>query len=164
MLNSSPSPPLGDLVLLSKAVHLMEGQRVVLNTDILLASDSSGRPEELVYTVSVPPRHGVVHAVQQPGVPLTAFTQLDVAAHRVCYTHDNSHHAESDAFRSEHTHLIMMVLARLCRNGSACAHSGFISLKSGQAKLKGYVINKKVLKSHYEYFLFINLFFFFTIY
>ncbi|XP_036971006.1 FRAS1-related extracellular matrix protein 1b isoform X3 [Acanthopagrus latus] len=88
----------GDLVLLSKAVHLMEGQRVVLNTDILLASDSSGRPEELVYTVSVPPRHGVVHAVQQPGVPLTAFTQLDVAAHRVCYTHDNSHHAESDAF------------------------------------------------------------------
>lgn len=81
----------------------MEGQRVVLNTDILLASDSSGRPEELVYTVSVPPRHGLVHAVQQPGVPLSTFTQLDVAAHRVCYTHDNSHHAESDAFRSEHT-------------------------------------------------------------
>uniref|UniRef100_A0A671VMF0 Fras1 related extracellular matrix 1b n=1 Tax=Sparus aurata TaxID=8175 RepID=A0A671VMF0_SPAAU len=98
LLKSSPSLPPGDLVLLSKAVHLMEGQRVVLNTDILLASDSSGRPEELVYTVSVPPRHGLVHAVQQPGVPLSAFTQLDVAAHRVCYTHDNSHHAESDAF------------------------------------------------------------------
>ncbi|KAM6939195.1 FRAS1-related extracellular matrix protein 1b [Lycodopsis pacificus] len=88
----------GDLVLLSKAVRLMEGQRVVLNTDILLASDSAGRPEELVYTVSVPPRHGLVHAVQQPGVPLTTFTQLDVAAHRVCYTHDNSHHAETDSF------------------------------------------------------------------
>ncbi|XP_070764752.1 FRAS1-related extracellular matrix protein 1b [Enoplosus armatus] len=88
----------GDLVLLSKAVRLTEGQRVVLNTDVLLAADSSGRPEELVYAVSVPPRHGLVHAVRQPGVPLIAFTQLDVAAHRVCYTHDNSHHAETDSF------------------------------------------------------------------
>lgn len=86
-------------MLMSKAVHLREGQRVVLNTDILLASDSAGRPEELVYAVSIPPRHGLVHAVQQPGVPLTSFTQLDVAAHRVCYTHDNSHESESDSFR-----------------------------------------------------------------
>ncbi len=93
--------PAGDLVLMIRAVHVTEGQRVVLNTDILLASDSASRPEELVYTVSVPPRHGLVHAVQQPGVPLVTFTQLDVAAHRVCYTHDNSHHAETDAFRSE---------------------------------------------------------------
>ncbi|XP_034438389.1 FRAS1-related extracellular matrix protein 1-like isoform X1 [Hippoglossus hippoglossus] len=88
----------GDIVLLSKAVHLREGQRVVLNTDILLASDTGGRPEELVYTVSVPPRRGLVHGVRRPGVPLTGFTQLDVAAHRVCYTHDNSHDAESDSF------------------------------------------------------------------
>ncbi|XP_038570885.1 FRAS1-related extracellular matrix protein 1b isoform X2 [Micropterus salmoides] len=88
----------GDLVLQSKAVRLTEGQRVVLNTDVLLASDSAGRPEQLVYTVSVPPRRGLVHAVHQPGVPLIAFTQLDVAAHRVCYTHDNSHHAETDSF------------------------------------------------------------------
>ncbi|KAM8875399.1 FRAS1-related extracellular matrix protein 1b [Spinachia spinachia] len=88
----------GDLVLRSKAVCLMEGQRIVLNTDFLLASDLAGRPQELVYTVSVPPRHGLVHNVQQPGIPLTAFTQLDVAAHRVAYTHDNSHQAEADSF------------------------------------------------------------------
>uniref|UniRef100_A0A7N8XN69 Fras1 related extracellular matrix 1b n=1 Tax=Mastacembelus armatus TaxID=205130 RepID=A0A7N8XN69_9TELE len=79
----------GDIELHSKAVHLREGQRVVLNTDILLASDSAGHPEELVFMVSVPPRHGLVHAVQRPGVALISFTQLDVAAHRVCYTHDN---------------------------------------------------------------------------
>ncbi|XP_063746795.1 FRAS1-related extracellular matrix protein 1b [Eleginops maclovinus] len=88
----------GELLLLSRGVHLMEGQRVALNTDILLASDSSGLPEELVYTLSVPPRHGLVHAVQLPGIPLGSFTQLDVAAHRVCYTHDNSHHADTDSF------------------------------------------------------------------
>uniref|UniRef100_A0A3Q3W4W6 Calx-beta domain-containing protein n=1 Tax=Mola mola TaxID=94237 RepID=A0A3Q3W4W6_MOLML len=89
---------LKDLVLLSKAVRLAEGQRVVLTTDVLLASDSAGRPEELVYKLTVPPRHGLVHAVRRPGVPLLSFTQLDVAAHRVCYTHDNSRHAESDSF------------------------------------------------------------------
>ncbi|KAM4548346.1 FRAS1-related extracellular matrix protein 1b isoform 2-T4 [Odontesthes bonariensis] len=88
----------GDIVLLSKAVTLREGQRVVLNTDILLASDSAGQPEQLVYTLTIPPRCGLVHAVQRPGVPLGGFTQLDVAAHRVCYTHDNSHDAEADSF------------------------------------------------------------------
>uniref|UniRef100_A0A3Q3MFJ2 Fras1 related extracellular matrix 1b n=1 Tax=Mastacembelus armatus TaxID=205130 RepID=A0A3Q3MFJ2_9TELE len=88
----------GDIELHSKAVHLREGQRVVLNTDILLASDSAGHPEELVFMVSVPPRHGLVHAVQRPGVALISFTQLDVAAHRVCYTHDNSHDTEADSF------------------------------------------------------------------
>lgn len=91
-------------MLLSKAVRLAEGQRVVLTTDVLLASDSAGRPEELVYKLTVPPRHGLVHAVRRPGVPLFSFTQLDVAAHRVCYTHDNSRHAESDSFRSARTH------------------------------------------------------------
>ncbi|XP_070688078.1 FRAS1-related extracellular matrix protein 1b [Pempheris klunzingeri] len=88
----------GDLVLQSAAVRLTEGERVVLSTDVLLASDSASRPEELVYAVSVPPRHGLIHAVQRPGVSLTTFTQLDVAAQRVCYTHDNSHHAETDSF------------------------------------------------------------------
>ena len=86
-------------MLLSKAVNLREGQRVVLNTDILLVSDSAGQPEQLVYTLTIPPRYGLVHAVKQPGVPLISFTQLDVAAHRVCYTHDNSHDAEADSFR-----------------------------------------------------------------
>lgn len=86
-------------MLLSKALHLMEGSRVVLNTDILLASDSASRPEELIFTVSAPPRRGLVHDVRRPGVPLSSFTQLDVAAQRVCYSHDNSHDAQSDAFR-----------------------------------------------------------------
>ncbi|RVE74139.1 hypothetical protein OJAV_G00038340 [Oryzias javanicus] len=88
----------GEIVLRSEPVYLKEGQRVVLNTDILLASDTAGRPDELIFKVLVPPQHGLVHGVQQPGVPLTSFTQLDVAAHRVCYTHDNSHDGEVDSF------------------------------------------------------------------
>lgn len=91
-------------MLLSGAVQLLEGQQVVLSTDVLMASDSASRPEELLYTVTAPPRHGLVHAVQRPGVPLRSFTQLHVAAQRVCYTHDNSHHGNRDSFRY-HTHV-----------------------------------------------------------
>lgn len=86
-------------MLLSGAVRLREGQQVVLSTRVLTAWDSSSRPEELLYTVTAPPKHGLVHAVQRPGVPLRSFTQLHVAAQRVCYTHDNSHHGNNDSFR-----------------------------------------------------------------
>uniref|UniRef100_A0AAZ3S8L7 FRAS1-related extracellular matrix protein N-terminal domain-containing protein n=1 Tax=Oncorhynchus tshawytscha TaxID=74940 RepID=A0AAZ3S8L7_ONCTS len=88
----------GDIVLVTRPVTLMEGERLILTTDILLATDGAARPGEMLYTVSVPPKHGHVHAVQRPGMPFLSFSQLDVAAQRVCYTHDNSHTAEQDSF------------------------------------------------------------------
>uniref|UniRef100_A0A8C7DFZ2 Fras1 related extracellular matrix 1b n=1 Tax=Oncorhynchus kisutch TaxID=8019 RepID=A0A8C7DFZ2_ONCKI len=84
----------GDIVLVTRPVTLMEGERLILTTDILLATDGAARPGEMLYTVSVPPKHGHVHAVQRPGMPFLSFSQLDVAAQRVCYTHDNSHTAD----------------------------------------------------------------------
>ncbi|XP_071200823.1 FRAS1-related extracellular matrix protein 1b [Salvelinus alpinus] len=88
----------GDIVLVTRPVTLMEGERLILTTDILLATDGAARPGEVLYTVSIPPKHGHVHAVQRPGMPFLRFSQLDVAAQRVCYTHDNSHTAEHDSF------------------------------------------------------------------
>lgn len=82
---------------------MSEGQTVVLSTAVLMASDSATRPEELVYTVTSPPRHGLIHTPQHPGVALHTFTHLQVAAQRVCYTHDNSRHGNNDSFRSHAT-------------------------------------------------------------
>ncbi|XP_036442581.1 FRAS1-related extracellular matrix protein 1b isoform X2 [Colossoma macropomum] len=90
--------PKGDIALITKPVTLMEGERVVLTTDVLMATDSGSRSDELIYTVTVSPKHGHLHMVQHPGVPLFTFTQMDVAAHRVCYTHDNSRFADHDSF------------------------------------------------------------------
>ncbi|CAL8310310.1 unnamed protein product [Lota lota] len=95
---SLPSAHRGALVLLSKAVGLQAGQRLVLTTDTLLARDGAGRAEELLFNVTEEPRHGVLHLARAPGVPLLSFTQLDVSAHRVCYTHDNSWSAHTDSF------------------------------------------------------------------
>lgn len=78
----------------------MEGERVILTTDILVATDSGSASDELIYTVSVPPEHGHLHMVRTPGVPVFSFTQMDVAANRVCYTHDNSRFVDRDSFRS----------------------------------------------------------------
>ncbi|KAL2089664.1 hypothetical protein ACEWY4_014352 [Coilia grayii] len=105
--NSSPpesffisihTPQKGDISLVTKPVQVMEGERFILTTDQLMASDSGSSSDELVYAVSAPPKHGHLHAVHQPGVPLASFTQMDVAAHRVCYTHDNSHTEDQDHF------------------------------------------------------------------
>ncbi|RXN20441.1 FRAS1-related extracellular matrix 1-like protein [Labeo rohita] len=88
----------GDIALITKPVTLMEGERVILTTDILMATDSGSKPDELIYTLSVPPEHGHLHMVQSPGVPVLSFSQMDVAANRVCYTHDNSRFADRDSF------------------------------------------------------------------
>ncbi|XP_065101236.1 FRAS1-related extracellular matrix protein 1b isoform X1 [Paramisgurnus dabryanus] len=88
----------GDIALITKPVTLMEGERVILTTDILMATDSGSPSDELIYTVSTPPEHGHLHMVQSPGVPVFTFTQMDVAANRVCYTHDNSRFADRDSF------------------------------------------------------------------
>ncbi|KAB5559145.1 hypothetical protein PHYPO_G00025590 [Pangasianodon hypophthalmus] len=88
----------GDISLITKPMTISEGERVVLTTDILMATDSGSQSFELVYTVTVPPKHGHLHIVQYPGIPLLSFTQMDVASHRVCYTHDNSHSTDHDSF------------------------------------------------------------------
>ncbi|TRY82888.1 hypothetical protein DNTS_001526 [Danionella cerebrum] len=87
-----------EIILITNPVNLMEGERVILTTDVLMATDSGGKADELIYTVSVAPQHGHLHMVQIPGVPIFSFSQMDVAANRVCYTHDNSRFADRDSF------------------------------------------------------------------
>lgn len=102
-------PHTGEIALITKPVTLMEGERVILTTDILTAADSGSKSNELIYTVSVPPEHGHLHMVQIPGVPVLSFSQMDVAANRICYTHDNNRFADRDSFRS----VVFLVLFKL---------------------------------------------------
>lgn len=99
----SNSPPsffiLGDIVLFTKPVTLTEGDRVTLTTDVLMATDGTGKPEKLLYAISVPPVHGQIECINYPGVPISRYSQLDVVAQKVCYIHDNSHEASKDSFR-----------------------------------------------------------------
>ncbi|XP_063284108.1 FRAS1-related extracellular matrix protein 1-like [Pelobates fuscus] len=88
----------GDIVLLTRPVTLTQGDRVTLMTDVLMATDGTGKPGKLLYAVSVPPVHGQIEYINYPGVPISSYSQLDVAAQKVCYVHDNSHEASKDSF------------------------------------------------------------------
>ncbi|KAJ7332654.1 hypothetical protein JRQ81_014834, partial [Phrynocephalus forsythii] len=88
----------GDIVLFTKPVTLTEGDRVTLTTDVLMATDGTGKPEKLLYAISVPPVHGQIEYINYPGVPISHYSQLDVVAQKVCYIHDNSHEASKDSF------------------------------------------------------------------
>ncbi|KAJ6662587.1 hypothetical protein lerEdw1_011724 [Lerista edwardsae] len=88
----------GDIVLFTKPVTLTEGDRVTLTTDVLMATDGTGKPEKLLYAISVPPVHGQIEYINYPDVPISRYSQLDVVAQKVCYIHDNSHEASKDSF------------------------------------------------------------------
>ena len=78
--SSQPPYPffLGDIILLTKPVTLTEGDRVTLTTDVLMATDGTGKPEKLLYAVSVPPVPGQIESINYPGCPIPCTaSQMD---------------------------------------------------------------------------------------
>lgn len=82
-----------------KPAKVSRGDRVTLTTDVLLATDGSGKPEELLYVVTGPPSHGHLEYVAHPGAAISAFSQLDVAANQVAYAHDNRAGSPRECFQ-----------------------------------------------------------------
>ncbi|KAG7248328.1 hypothetical protein CRUP_024853, partial [Coryphaenoides rupestris] len=104
-----------------KPARVSRGDRLVLNTDALLATDGTDRPEELMYIVTAPPAHGHLEYVRHPGVPISTFSQMDVVANLVAYVHDNRADQPTDSFHRNGTfslevELTDRVLPSLSRN------------------------------------------------
>ncbi|EPY74767.1 FRAS1 related extracellular matrix 1 [Camelus ferus] len=89
----------GDIVILAKPLVVSKGDRGFLTTSTLLASDGTDKPEELLYVITSPPRHGQVEYVRYPGVPITSFSQMDIAGQTVCYVHKSTAAVHRDSFR-----------------------------------------------------------------
>nr|XP_055068360.1 FRAS1-related extracellular matrix protein 1-like [Misgurnus anguillicaudatus] len=81
-----------------QSVTLMEGERVILTTDILMATDSGSPSDELIYTVSTPPEHGHLHNGPNSGGSRVHLHPNGCGCQPVCYTHDNSRFADRDSF------------------------------------------------------------------
>ncbi|XP_013371842.1 PREDICTED: FRAS1-related extracellular matrix protein 1 isoform X2 [Chinchilla lanigera] len=88
----------GDIVVLAKPLVVSKGDRGILTTATLLAVDGTNKHEELHYVITSPPQHGRVEYVHSPGVPITHFSQTDIAGQRVCYAHTSKAAAPSDSF------------------------------------------------------------------
>nr|XP_019594742.1 PREDICTED: FRAS1-related extracellular matrix protein 1 isoform X1 [Rhinolophus sinicus]XP_019594743.1 PREDICTED: FRAS1-related extracellular matrix protein 1 isoform X1 [Rhinolophus sinicus]XP_019594744.1 PREDICTED: FRAS1-related extracellular matrix protein 1 isoform X1 [Rhinolophus sinicus]XP_019594745.1 PREDICTED: FRAS1-related extracellular matrix protein 1 isoform X1 [Rhinolophus sinicus] len=89
----------GDIVILAKPLVMSKGGRGFLTTSTLLAMDGTDKPEELLYVITSPPRCGQVEYVHYPGVPITSFSQMDIAGQIVCYVHKSKAPVSSDTFR-----------------------------------------------------------------
>ncbi|XP_073491759.1 FRAS1-related extracellular matrix protein 1 isoform X1 [Aquarana catesbeiana] len=89
----------GDIVLSLKTLHVSRGDRAIISTDVLFAFDGTDKPEELLYVLSSPPQYGQIEYVNHPGIPITSFSQMDVAAQTVCYFHNGKAAAAADTFK-----------------------------------------------------------------
>ncbi|XP_073873545.1 FRAS1-related extracellular matrix protein 1 isoform X5 [Macaca fascicularis] len=89
----------GDIVILTKPLVVSKGDRGFLTTTTLLAVDGTDKPEELLYVITSPPQYGQVEYVHYPGVPITSFSQMDIAGQTVCYVHKSKVTVSSDRFR-----------------------------------------------------------------
>ncbi|KAK2502423.1 hypothetical protein MC885_005117 [Smutsia gigantea] len=88
---------------ISKGVSLKEGGQVVLTTDLLSTSDLNSPDENLVFTITRTPMRGHLECSDQPGAPITSFTQLQLAGSKISYIHTADDEVKTDSFEFQVT-------------------------------------------------------------
>ncbi|NWT01424.1 FREM1 protein, partial [Mionectes macconnelli] len=89
----------GDIAVFMKLLRVPKGGHSYITTDVLLALDGTDKPEELLYVITSPPQYGQIEYVSYPGIPITNFSQMDVARQIVCYVHNTEAAVLEDTFR-----------------------------------------------------------------
>ncbi|KAK2852025.1 hypothetical protein Q5P01_008301 [Channa striata] len=91
----------GNIAIFVKPVNVSRGDRVVLTTDVLLATDGTDKPEELLYIITNPPAHGHIEYIKHPGLAISTFSQMDIAGSLVAYVHNNRAVTPTETFHFE---------------------------------------------------------------
>ncbi|XP_041636155.1 FRAS1-related extracellular matrix protein 1a [Cheilinus undulatus] len=89
----------GNIAVFVKPVIVNRGDRVVLTTDALLATDGTDKPEELLYVITHSPLHGHIEYIKHPGLTISSFSQMDIAANLVAYVHDSRARNPTETFQ-----------------------------------------------------------------
>ncbi|XP_013785117.2 FRAS1-related extracellular matrix protein 2-like, partial [Limulus polyphemus] len=88
---------------INKGVELPEGGKVTLTTDVISTSDLNSDDEHLRFIITRPPIRGYLESTDNPGVPVTSFTQLDLAGSKIYYVHTDDEEIKMDRFEFEAT-------------------------------------------------------------
>uniref|UniRef100_A0A8D3B9R2 FRAS1-related extracellular matrix protein 1 n=1 Tax=Scophthalmus maximus TaxID=52904 RepID=A0A8D3B9R2_SCOMX len=102
----------GSIAIFVKPGNVRRGDRVVLTTDVLLATDGTEKTDELLYVITKPPAQGHVEYIKRPGLAISTFSQMDIAANLVAYVHDNRARTPKETFQ------FIVSNGKTSRNGS----------------------------------------------
>nr|KAG5696526.1 hypothetical protein BaRGS_021062 [Batillaria attramentaria] len=88
---------------INKGVELPEAGTAVLTTDLLSGTDLNTPDENLQFIITRAPTRGYLESSDMPGVPITAFTQLELAGNKIRYIHNSEDEMKMDSFEFEVT-------------------------------------------------------------
>ncbi|MDI1229517.1 MAG: cadherin-like domain-containing protein, partial [bacterium] len=86
------------VVVANTGVTLLEGGTVGITTAQLSATDVDTPDANIIYTITQQPLHGRLELTTNPGATITSFTQAELAAGLIQYTHDGGE-TIADSFR-----------------------------------------------------------------
>ncbi|KAL4235762.1 FRAS1-related extracellular matrix protein 1 [Mactra antiquata] len=87
-----------NIALVNNAIEILEGERKMITSKQLSATDGSTRPEEIVFAVIRPPLLGQLEYIDEDLIGISSFTQLDIIAGKVVYNHLTKTDFTEDSF------------------------------------------------------------------
>ncbi|XP_043916309.1 FRAS1-related extracellular matrix protein 1 [Protopterus annectens] len=89
----------GEITMIIRPLLVSKGDRVPLTAAVLYTMDGTARPEKLLYVITLPTMYGHLEHVNYPGMPVTSFSQMNIASRSIYYVHTSKTAVTRDTFR-----------------------------------------------------------------